>query len=124
HPPGRDRQLHGRGALRAEAPLLDGAGRGALYLEKLRVALLILARICDEAAADGAVRAEGVDLLGAGDAEVLLDLDRMGDVEAQAGHPGGSRAHHAGADEIASCQVRHVASSLGLAWVGQLCETM
>src|SRR5207249_7143224 len=77
------RELHRGRTLRAEASLVDRAVGIALDLQQLRLAVRVLLRVGDETATDGAVRAERLHFLRAGETELLLDLLRAPDVEAE-----------------------------------------
>src|SRR6266851_3193080 len=74
----RDRQLHRGRALGAQAAFVDGAVGVAFDLQQLHAAIGVLAGVCDQRAPDRAVRAYRVGLLGARNAQVLLDLGGVG----------------------------------------------
>src|SRR6267142_5608173 len=105
--PGGHGELHGRGALRAEPALVDRTVGVALDLQELRMAPPVVLGKGDDRAPDRAVRAERVHFLRALDPEVLLDLDRLGEVKAQGG--GAQRASTNGAelDEVPSRYLGH-----------------
>src|SRR5262249_35028149 len=89
HPAGPYRQLPRRRALGTEPAFVDRTVGIALDLQELRVTLGVLLRVGHERAANGAVRAERVDLFGARDPQIPLDRDGAGEVETQGGDTGG-----------------------------------
>src|SRR5438445_1799611 len=107
HAPAADRQLHRRGTLRAESALVDRAVGLALDLEELRVALGIFLGDGGYRAPAAAVRTQLVHVLRPVDPEVLLDLDRLGEVEAEGRGAQRARTDRAELDEIPSCHLGH-----------------
>src|SRR3989440_5740917 len=87
------RELHRRRALRAEAALVHRAVGVALDLKDLRLAAHLFG-VGHECAADGAVRADRVDFLRSGDAQVERAFLRRGDVETE--RVGNWNERHAG----------------------------
>src|SRR4029077_13378858 len=104
------RELHRGRALGAESSFVDRAVRVAFDLQELGRAVDIL-RVGDEPAPDGAVGADGVDFLGAGDAKVERALLRGGEVEPERIRTGNER-HAGGAggselQELTTSDFRH-----------------
>src|SRR5207249_12131621 len=94
------RELHRRGTLRAEAALVDRAIGIALDLKELGRSVDFL-RVRDERAAHSAIRAERMDLLRTGDAQVQRALFRRGDIETERVSKGNERqAGGAGGSEL------------------------
>src|SRR4029079_11860987 len=83
----------------------------ALDLQELGVALGVLPGVGNDRAADRAVRAERVDFLGAGNAQLALDGDGLGEIEAQRGEPDSPAAGRSQLDEVATTQLLHVTPS-------------
>src|SRR6266851_3339010 len=105
----RDRKLHRSRAFRTQAALVDRAVGIALDLKQLDAAVGVLAGVGDQGAADRAVRADGVQLLGAGDPQGLLDLGGVGesDVESEARDRKGPGTRHSRFKEIPTRDCRH-----------------
>src|SRR6202023_229851 len=70
---------------RAEPTFVDWAVRVAFDLQKLHRAIRFLARVCDQRAADRAVRTDGMCLCRSCDMQLLLDFGRASEIEAQFG---------------------------------------